>query len=620
MCDNNRIEVRRLNIDELSLILGLQKEARDLLIYYNELEHDHWLKRAIIDIREGTRVALGAFITNESNTHIAGSAILKRGSRQRHVQLKNFIVSNLNGKNIDKQNEIRQIMLRSIERFCSVRGFSSIEIEFPADLTSHIAFFLKNQFRVSDVRQSRYREMDYHYVLEKQLDRMYNGDPFDDLTMSRWLVYEFFQFPRIYDASIDRVKLQDSEEIENSFTFRVAPNSEIINKDLSLTGACIFETPCNQLDQAEVTAFSKTNYDLKLFVTRRRLSDYSEITLQSPGVRIIGPEFISATFGEQSPTNVMRLEQNQICGLLLVVGSNFRQRICAQKGDYYYVLGSGLGHILNTSPDVENERTIAVFCSEHISEDGTVDLFLWGYSTILNFNMLSPESVEEFKENDIGRVWTESELDYYLTDEFTVNNNEYKRVSIIKLATPFILEQELSAYSSDVISESVTTFLKTYEKYGVSSCYLDKDSTIQIMNLQRRETISTNIGDEVMLDSLIDAVESLGSFSTVSANAVKEIRRLVDALRSATEPNDMTDPRISAIVVVVQKELDDLIAQYGKIRSAVQYNDIDKDMYVAKISAKAANLLEAAKPIKEQIAEYDALVDIFTHFSVSFRK
>lgn len=615
-----RIEVRRLNNDELHYIQTIQREARDILAYYNGPDHEHWLRKAIGEIGDGARVAFGAFIRSTGSPGFVGSAIVKKAARQGHAELKNFVIDKTHCD--DKtQLTIQVHLLSSIEKFCSNRGFTAMEIEFPADLIRNISFFLDNKYRVTGAIESRYRRGDYHYVLEKKLDKLYSDDPFDYLTISRWLVHEYFEFPKEEADGLQRAT-DKSGDINNSFIFRVAPITNDSNQNDKVTGACMYEY--NDQTDSKPDRFAKTEFDLKILVTKRPKIEYAKF---KDKLKLIDPGDIKRMFGEKSTINLLPMDIKDVTGVLIAVGSNFRDRIKFQTKQFSYIVGSGMGHQLATSPLVEDARTFAVFCTERVDPDTGVGIEVWGISTIKSFSKVDLQSIIDRKkwneaEASLGQIWTSDEVEYYLNDAFSANHTEYHRVSLLELEPPVLFDVASEYFTDRLLSQTVSGYLKAVSDSGFSCCYLDNDSVLQILQYAAKmqkpkplsEPLQENENDKLMISTIIEAIEIIGGLTKIGSFTIDQIKGLTKSLRSS-EKNDPIDEkknsRIKVLVDVVVSQLDEHIREYKSTGRAKDSTTPEKNKQVVIIASKALKVLEASVSIKSEIPEYDAMVGFF---------
>jgi hypothetical protein len=619
MFDGFGIEVRRLNNDELNLIVGIQKHAKNLIQFYNDKDHRVWLEKAFVDIRNGERVAFGAFTRKAEKNEFVGSAILKKATRQTHAEIKNFIIDTDNFST-EVQDRCQRSLLTNIERFCSVRGFTVIEIEFPADLTGHISFFFNNGFRVSSALQSRYNQGDWHYILEKKLEKIYSGDPFDFLTISRWIIYEHFAFPRPANH-VSRVVRPSGGAINNSFIFDVAINDRANSSNVQLKGACLYDYNEEYDQKSDLKVLADSSFDLKIYVTK----DLKSTVLRFKNkFRVIDKTAISVILGEKSTVNMIKIKPSEVAGLLLVVGSDFKQRIIAQKTTYTHVLGNGLGHILSLSPAVEEHGTLAVFASEKIELDGNTSYDVWGYSVILDVTLPTIESLKVAASNNL--LYTDVEAEYYLNDVFSANHNEDRRVSKIEFAKPVVLKNPIDARDSKIFSKDVMKYIETYSEFGVSSCYIDSKSVANVFTKSEFSKIESLVSDSADLERskyyVPEKIDRLIFYLKESLSLTSELPFLLPALKTDCDSLIEDLSKLKAGTKVISgddgslpefylNQLAGLITDFKEMAAEIPPSESLENSNLSAIAAKTGKVLETCYPFKDKIPNYDRLVKFF---------
>lgn len=588
-----RFEVRRLNNNELGQIIHIQKEAKDLLSFYNEEDHERWLYKAIEEIKAGKRIAFGVFgFLDNDETSFVGSSIIKRGTRSSYVQIKNFII--LKSISEKRKYNIKKALLNNLESFCSIRGFKALEIEFPADLSSEISTFLSHDFKISTIRKSRYREGDYHYVLEKKLNRIYMSDPFNESLKARWIIHEVFNFPSSSTFNNKHINYRNKKSINNSFVFPLTNNSKLKNEIL---GGCIFSDKDNS--RIDLPNIDLANIDICYY-----FSNFEYGRANENGVIVYGKNITCNFFNEKSTVHSVTIEKKEVQGILTIVDSNFNIRIRNQSEGFTYYIPSGLGDVLNTSIEVEQERTYLLFANEKIDKKGNSSISIWGYGKIEHFNMLPIDTFEVAIKNNL---LTEEEIKYYMYDDFTSNQTYDRKITIIELDSIKILEKPVDTNDDKIISSNVINFLDLYKNFGITNCYIDSKT---ILNIIDKKIINIKIKEQnkiIMLESILAVLNIAINARKVSEPLVKDIKNVISKLKGKPEI-ELEESTLNNLILTFNIELDETLNKYNRIATRKDYSEIEKDDYKAKIFSRAKKLLEGASNIKDKIPDYENLV------------
>lgn len=108
----------------------------------------------------------------------------------------------------------------------------------------------------------------------------------------------------------------------------------------------------------------------------------------------------------------------------------------------------------------------------------------------------------------------------------------------------------------------------------------------------------------------------LEGFKTIKdiPGVLEKYQRLYDRLKGNVVSGNTVitaSPLIGRVVKGESDKLLSLIKKFYAIDSDDKYHDIEKDAYRKKIAAQICAILTAIDPIKDQIPDYDNLVELF---------
>jgi ribosomal protein S18 acetylase RimI-like enzyme len=166
----------------------MQVSAREFLDHYPK--HSEWLDAVISEMNQGVRLAYGVIVPRVAKgskivQEIAGSIIIKKGQYSKVVEMKNlYIADGYRNKGYGKK------LYREVEKYCRRKGYQIIETEVPCGELKTIDVLHKWGFTVTKRLDSRFKNGDRIYLMEKRIRPSYSGDPFDFRMVCEWFIEE----------------------------------------------------------------------------------------------------------------------------------------------------------------------------------------------------------------------------------------------------------------------------------------------------------------------------------------------------------------------------------------------------------------------------------------------
>jgi hypothetical protein len=116
-----------------------------------------------------------------------------------------------------------------------------------------------------------------------------------------------------------------------------------------------------------------------------------------------------------------------------------------------------------------------------------------------------------------------------------------------------------------------------------------------------------------MIESILAAIEIAGKIPGAAAG-IARLGRTVQNLLKAKNKKPEEDSPLGRVVKGQKDRLDKHINDYHAIDADPKYDEIEKDKYRRRVAAQACDLLKQSQPIKDQIPDYNTLVEFFCQF------
>jgi ribosomal protein S18 acetylase RimI-like enzyme/predicted transcriptional regulator len=384
--------VRRIFLsDELESIKEMQINAKEFIDHYPR--HREWLDMAINDVLNGKRVAFGVFKygldkRKRHSYELVGSIILKKNPYSRIVQLKNLYI-----KPEERGNGYGSALYAEAEQFSNRTGFELISTEVPFSESRTINFLHKHGYVVVSKIESRFKDGDLIYTMEKSLTPCYGGDPFDIRDIGKWILSIFYKLT-INDTNNNIIFYQLS--IEQKLA------KEILDDKFRIKGAAFFLENTDKLTLMELLDVAKKHRSLIVF--SRYTSAEIERICREKLMPLIDGQSIKKQFSSNSSLPLFPFDFPDIAGMIISIKSSLFKRITENQFDsFVYFKGGPTGKYLK-------ENDIVAIYSE-LSEDDPEE-GLRGIAKISDIKLCSPQEAWKFATKK-RKLFTKQEFDRF---------------------------------------------------------------------------------------------------------------------------------------------------------------------------------------------------------------
>ena len=190
------IGVRRIFVG--NELIELQEFQKNLNLYKRHFSrHSNWVDKVISEIKNGKRVAYGAYIASfnggrgaQPRLKLVGSVILKKKSYSGIVEAKGLYVL----EEVPNRDEAYSELLEKAEEFTAKVGSTLLVTYVPSNEVHLIDILHKNGFYINEVKISPFKSGEYLYTLVKNVQPNYVGDPYDRVEIARWLIEKCYGF------------------------------------------------------------------------------------------------------------------------------------------------------------------------------------------------------------------------------------------------------------------------------------------------------------------------------------------------------------------------------------------------------------------------------------------
>lgn len=386
--------VRRIFLsDELQAIKEMQLGAKEFVDHYPH--HREWLEMALKEVLLGYRVAFGVFKygLNKQKEHtfeLAGSIILKKNPYSRIIQLKNLFI-----KEKERGKGFGTALYEEAENFSNRTGFELISTEVPFSEISTINFLHKRGYIVVSNIESRFKEGDLIYTMERSLTPCYDGDPFDIKDIGHWIMSIFY-------------KLTIFEVTRNISFYTLPADSKLTKKNyleaFNIKGAAFFLEENDTASLNSLIEEAKKNRYLMVFC--RYTSEELHSICKKDLIPLIDSTSIRDQFTPNSALPLFPFPFEDIAGMIVSIKSSLFNRVNEKNYDsFMYFKGGPTGKYLKQGD------TIALYseCTEEDPNEG-----LRGIATIADIICASPENAWKFARAK-NKLFSKNEFDRFAT-------------------------------------------------------------------------------------------------------------------------------------------------------------------------------------------------------------
>lgn len=602
--------VRRLRSQDLSAFRQLQQYSLHAVHSRATKEvHNRWVAKAAREITFGERIGYGLFDTSVEPAPLIACIVL-RCTSSNIIELKNLVVRDSGGaQSAQARRKAHTDLILHAERASIHRGFSRLEIQLLSVDHEQLEIFISLGYTIQSLQESTATVGITHYFLWKQVPPEYHGDPFDFLSIARWLLAERLNWSIVDQPKL--VQLGVSDQYAFRLQFEIPAQLHLASRTPSLgylgriIGDCLVDIGSGQpqefisLMKAEATA--ATSLDafarpaIRLLVSTRELEEVKEAASQLGFRAALGRDLLQL-IGYLKADEPFNLGADSVRGLLLHVGAadmyNFRI-YCEAGTPFSYVILNGLGDAVYSGLVQDDSREFfAVFCTER-DEGMTVhkerELMVVGWAQIQDAVPRPPTLVEselrdrntlwQLNQGTNGHLAQEQEARVrFFVNPFSVNFQESQIYHILHLDPPTFLltPRPLSELAEN--DAGVKPLLAELHQYGLTACYAQNIvptvRSLPCWNWTRRAAAEVSPQVTIPLE-----FELLGCLE----NCLMIILYL-PYLQSIIESNSSTKAQKQDLAREINEQLGEIREQRKKIRarqeqrSAAKQGDLFEDL------------------------------------------
>lgn len=590
MADDPVRLIRRLAPSDIDSFREIQRHG----VFYAHARdiHTKWVAKAARELLGGERIGYGFFHPSSTHGSLLGCILMRRTSAN-IIELKNLVVHPVcdGTGGLPTQTAVAEALIARAEQTCKHRGFSQIEIELLSTDRTQIELFLTAGYALESLHGSFPNVEVNYYLLWKELLPEYHGDPFDCLSMARWLLSERLGWTPAMNP--EPISFGDSRaQLAFRLRFEVYPSREFgarskrdrfrgaekrlatsreheaitgtgtapIEDTFKIWGECVVdlgEGTCEEFkellrSESPLSADESADSNmpcLSLVISTRQLIGLENEARASGFRPVLGGDLLFLT-GYLTNREAVALSKDAVKGVLLYIGSAYTvvlKRFSADGTPFSYVLINGIGTVIyeRISRDDASELW-AVFCTESQSTRDSTDqarqIVTVGRAKILD---AVPRGSDLIDEELRGRktLWEDVSTQEFVASQFSVNFHENDLAYILHLEAPEILENEVSL--RDLADSTIQPFLSEITRFGFSALYAG-DMVDTVVAMQRRCLDSSSASDGspaspgypidlrlvIGLQHALHAIEASKWLKTVIKQSGKEIsRKLIDQER-----------------------------------------------------------------------------------------
>ena len=510
---------------DLEAFRGLQKHA----VHHEHSEelHKKWVEKAVREIKGGDRIGYGLF-----GSKLLG-CILLRCTSSNVIELKNLVVSPDKSLRNTARTKAYKALVTHAEQASKHRGFSQLEIELLSTHYEQIDIFLSLGYSIQPSHESVPSIGIPHYLLWKHVQPEYHGDPFDYLSMAKWLFKERLrwsvdpkpetlnfgarderyayrlQFEVPPPARLTRAQSAQHRGLAvpsrarrtrggaaQSGSARADPEKgEIAFKaPFRITGDCIIDCGMGEIEDFKDILQRKVKTQgsaIRFLLSTRQLNGLQETALESGFRPVLGGELLRM-IGYSVGNEPLTLKREDIRGVVLPVGPSdiaALENLCTRGVPFAYVILNGLGKQIYQmlAPELDDEEDgahsqefLAIFCTDSEPTSAKADerrMTVVGWAQIEEAFGCRFHGVEGALRGH-KTLWHDSPSDSpsvkFFLNQFSINFNEDDQVFVFYLQRPRLLKDEVPLLEIGAQDAAVRPLLEGAQLYGLSACYAEK--------------------------------------------------------------------------------------------------------------------------------------------------
>lgn len=512
-------QVRRLRSADLTAFRELQQHA----VHYarSKVLHNKWMVKAVRELLVGERVGYGLFDTGLAPASLL-ACILLRCTSSNIIELKDLVVGPSCGPRGSRgRDRAYRELVEHAERASIYRGFSRLEVELLSSDHEQLDLFLSRGYTIESSQETVPAIGVPQYLLWKQVPPEYHGDPFDHLSMARWLLAERLHWSVAAKPEPVHFGAGDLQQaFRLRFEVQVHPGrrgGQAMREDGDLAGTggqridggplqtagriagdCIVDAGKGDAEEFAALLVAEAARELatesvserpavRLVVSRRRLEGLAEAAGRVGFRAVLGSALLQAV-GYSSGNAAFDVDEGAIRGLLLYVGPADLKSLrayCSVGAGFSYVILNGVGEAvyLGLARD-EAAEYHAVFCTDAATANPEDErrLAIVGWAQVEDVVPRRSDMVEE-ELRDRQTLWHgqqpasgdsehQSRVQVaFWVNQFSVNFQENDMVHVLHLEKPRWLKEEVALDEVGKDDLAVRPLLADAKLYGLSACY-----------------------------------------------------------------------------------------------------------------------------------------------------
>ena len=450
------IDIQRIFLEEeTNQLRKIQQDAGEFEHYP---KHREWLDKAIKEIHEGKKVGFGAFKyyskKGRPSRDLIGSTIIKRSSEIKPiVELKNlYMLTDERGKKYAKK------LYKRTEKYCKKEGFEKIETEVPRNEINTVGFLHAMGFSVTDMQTSPYKKGEYIYTMSKNITKLYNGDVFDFLEKSLWILSNYYGYTYKQDKEV------------GIYTFSLLENKEKVSDEefekMNIKGVAVVFDSEEEINASRVkNCFEKTTANLKLLFARF-LSDDATEHARSNEIKFFDNSKLNIVFDSYFSYKNPPFNLSDIGGMICKLKPDFYKKI-KESESFIYFKGGPMGKFLKP------KQKFFFYIEESPSEEDRI----YGHAEIKSIKTGNPQEVwESYKEkNPIFK-----EKDYKRFAHFKKN--------IIGIE---VMNYQEFKYTEKINKETINCILKKgkHDTEDMGHLYINQNTVKELLDTQKNSKL-----------------------------------------------------------------------------------------------------------------------------------
>jgi len=546
-------QLKRLLLkEELEEVNQLIRDAPEFTEHYPN--HKKWLDNALKEVSEGIRLAYGILkpitIDGQPELKIIGVGIVK--ITEPFAELKSLF---LKKESRHKEQHYGSLLYENIEKKLLKRGLTKIITDVPYKNKSTSWFLIKHGFQINGLIE-RYKKGDLNYMLSKDVNPHYIGDPFDWYSLVTWFLENIYRFDIYKSKEIDEKTLLLSFNLNTNKINSVSSLEAIKGLSLVYDGTIDndnIETICSFMQEKDATICSvvakKFKEDIRTKFIKRRILPLDQNQVY-----------------DLSRYNKPSFEKDRIRGIIVEIRHTYFERIKDDEDYFVYFKGPGIGKY---SKEGDKILFFVDSCNEH------------PYGAIMGFGKIKDCSSDipekqwnryknmnpKFSKDEFDRFagYKKSIIAFVIEDFKRISPLEYHDVKII-LQSRVVIEDISHLYLDKALIEVFLRFFSEEKE--------KKDFGLNTLHEKIEEAAKTEQQEHKEMSTKLDIIAT-------AQDEIKEItlKKIQDDLIEISSPGiketlkiKLSTPGSGIIPVSMEKEA---TFDLGKKRS---YDELKKDL------------------------------------------